>query len=390
MKTYSALLLYSGSRIYGNLIKQHFDEIIKFKSLEASDSQKKHDRIVVFMEYVGNNTQALDLISETLPLISANEFFIVIDDCYEGLIDNEFVEKFDNLCKTNDKITDYMILSSNKCLEEKISSDNFYYFNIHLHLQNYDGIETKFLRHEINTQLRNKKFLCVNRQERVHRLKTIDYLIENDILKHTHASCFLGEYAAVLDNNNINQNPSVEKYQDADLKNIQLSKNSLQRLKDNLPLLLDVGEHQFRAFACNLPNLEPYFDDSYWSIVTEGDFARAEQYQFTEKVVKCFAYHHPFIIIGLPNTLELLKSHGFLTFDSIIDESYDKEKDNTIRLQKALEQIKILNNMNLQEMKRLYQDIIPILNHNYRRYKELCNQAEPMYLVSKLLYWLNR
>src|SRR6056300_444731 len=390
MKTYPALLLYSGSRIFGNLVKQHFDDIIKFRSLGMDDSSKHHDKIVLFMEYVGNHTQTLELIAETLPNVKANEFYIVIDDCYEGLIDNEFIEKFTDLCKNNKKITDYMILSSNKKLQEKVEKGKFHYLNIHLHLPVYDGIETQFLNHTINKKLRSKKFLCVNRQEGVHRLRTIDYLIEKDILKHTHASCFLGEYSALLDNKNFTQNPSVEKYQDEDLRRTVLTKESKERLKKHLPLILDVQEHQYKAFACHLPALENYFDDSYWSIVTEGDFAAKDQIQFTEKVVKCFAYHHPFIVIGLPNTLQTLREHGFFTFDSIIDESYDKELNNDKRLQMALEQVNKLNQLNLQEMKRLYQDITPILEHNYRRYTELYNQAEPMFLVSRLLYWFHQ
>lgn len=394
MKKYPALVLFSGSRVYGNLLKNDFLEILPLMTIDADTATKKYEKVFVFFEYVGNNSQTLDLLKNVLPTINATEFYIVIDDCYEGLIDDEFLEMFKNLLDSEKRITDFTIMSSNKILGNRIekyfgNQNNFLYFNIHLYLPDFDSIFIGKHNHTPNEHLREKKFLCVNRQERVHRLRTVDFLAKNDMLKHSYVSCTLGDYSPLLYPAEFKAfNADVERYQDSELPKLRLSKDSIERLKNILPLDLDVHEHQRKAFATSLPSLEKYFDESYFSIVTEGDYYSNKGIrQFTEKVLKCFAYHHPFVVVGLPGTLELLREQGFITFSSIIDESYDLEENDDKRLNMALKEIEKLNHLNLQEMKRLYNNILPILKHNYLTYKRIYEKPEPSILVNKLLRW---
>lgn len=393
MKKTPTLIVYSGSRLYGNIIKNDFNDILPTYTLQANDANKEFDKIFVFFEYVGNNQTTLELLAQVLSTSKANEFFITIDDCYEGLIDQEFIDMFMNLLKNEERVTDYCILSSNAMLEKSVPKEKFKYFNIHLHLPDYDEIYPATLDYKPNNNLREKKFLCVNRQERVHRLRTVDFLLKEDIAKHTYLSCTLGDYAPLLESNKSfkSQNVTVERYQDPELSNVILAKDSIERLKSALPIDLDMLESQRKAFATNMPSLENYFDESYWSIITEGDFSSKKNIrQFTEKVLKCFAYYHPFVVIGLPGTLELLKKEGFITFSAFIDESYDLEENDDKRLNKALKEIKKLNNLNIQEMKRLYNDMMPILEHNYKTYKNIFNKAEPADVINKLISWANK
>jgi len=393
MKKTPALIVYSGSRLFGNIIKNDFNDILPTFTLQSDDANKEYDKVFVFFEYVGNNQKTLELLSQVLSTAKVNEFFVTIDDCYEGLIDKEFVDMFTQLLDKEPRITDYCILSSNAMLEKLIPSGKFKYFNIHLHLPDYDEIYPDILNHIPNEHLRDKKFLCVNRQERVHRLRTVDFLLKEDIAKHTFLSCTLGDYAPLLQPGTAfkSQNVEVERYQDPELSKVVLTKDSIERLKLALPIDLDMIESQRKAFATNMPSLEKYFDESYWSIVTEGDFSSKKNIrQFTEKVLKCFAYHHPFVVIGLPGTLELLKQEGFITFSGFIDESYDQEENDDKRLNMALKEIKKLNNMNIQEMKRMYNQMMPILKHNYNTYKNIYNKAEPADVVNKLISWANK
>jgi hypothetical protein len=48
---------------------------------------------------------------------------------------------------------------------------------------------------------------------------------------------------------------------------------------------------------------------------------------------------HPFILLGAPNSLDMLKKHGFLTYDNIFDESYDTVNDQEKRIQSVYEQV---------------------------------------------------
>lgn len=393
MKKIPTLIVYSGSRLFGNIIKNDFNDILPTFTLQSTDANKEYDKVFVFFEYVGNNQKTLELLAQVLASSKVKEFFVTIDDCYEGLIDQEFIEMFNDLLDREQRITDYCILSSNALLENSVPKDKFKYFNIHLHLPDYDEIYPEILDHKPNDHLRDKKFLCVNRQERVHRIRTVDFLLKEDIAKHTYLSCTLGDYAPLLEPGKSfkSQNVEIERYQDPELSKVVLTKDSAERLKAALPIDLDMFESQRKAFATNMPSLEQYFDESYWSIVTEGDFSSKKNIrQFTEKVVKCFAYHHPFVVIGLPGTLELLKKEGFITFSGFIDESYDLEENDDKRLNMALKEIKKLNELNIQEMKRMYNDMLPILEHNYKTYKNIFNKAEPADVINRLISWVNK
>jgi hypothetical protein len=65
--------------------------------------------------------------------------------------------------------------------------------------------------------------------------------------------------------------------------------------------------------------LETLFDDSRWHL--------------TEKSLRPIACGKPFILASTPGSLEYLKSYGFKTFDTWIDESYDTVQDPNLRLQ---------------------------------------------------------
>lgn len=68
-----------------------------------------------------------------------------------------------------------------------------------------------------------------------------------------------------------------------------------------------------------------YFPEHYirteFSVVTET--AMGEIF-FSEKTAKCLILGHPFVLLGESGSLEKLRSWGYMTFSPIIDESYDK------------------------------------------------------------------
>jgi hypothetical protein len=67
---------------------------------------------------------------------------------------------------------------------------------------------------------------------------------------------------------------------------------------------------------------------------------------------------------GVAHWLKKLKTFGFQTFDSIMDESYDNIQDDILRWQTAFDQVKWLSQQNHTE---LLQKIKPILDHNHNR-----------------------
>lgn len=394
MNKIPSLFIFTGCRLYQEIIKSRFNEIVPiyhFEDISKVDSKK----FILFFEYVGNNIKTLDTVNSLLSQFENKEIMIVIDDTYEGLTSEEFLLRFKEIEESNKNLVDWVLLSSNNRIRHTMqelfgSCSNFMYFNIHLFMPEYDNVIPSKINKNINDGLRKKKFICVNRQERSHRLQTIDFLAKHDMLKHTYASCVLGDYAALLydDTNFKAHNPQVEQYQDINLSKLVLDIESKARLKNILPLDIDIKEHQNKLFATNMPDLAPFFRESYFSIITEGDFnSHPPKQQFTEKILKSVVNHHPFIIIGLPYTLDLLKDHGFLTFSKYIDESYDKEEDSEKRMSMALIEIKKLNQMNMHQMHRMYIDLLPILEHNYQTYLNIFNTNQPTKLVSRIIDW---
>jgi hypothetical protein len=68
----------------------------------------------------------------------------------------------------------------------------------------------------------------------------------------------------------------------------------------------------------------PEYDESWFSAVTETEML-ARPNRITEKVLKPLVNFHPMILFGNPGSLLRVQDYGFVTFDDIIDESYDQE-----------------------------------------------------------------
>lgn len=391
MKIPSAFLQ-GGARTYETLVNK-YEGILGFDI--DQENFVVHPKMILFFEFVGNNAYMLQQMPLMLERFKDSELFLILDDSYEGLADKEFMQMFKDALTQSKCVKHWRILSSNMkmndiCKQVFGHSDNFQYFNIHLHLNSYDNIDIQEHEWAVNAQLRDKKFMCVNRQERYHRILTVDHLLKNDIAKHTFLSCMLGEYKALINNSKkqwSEDEKNLRRFLDPDLDKLELTQEQKDRLSC-LPLQLDVEESQHHAIKVNMPTLENYFQQSYFSIITEGDFSRGEQRQmFTEKVLKCFLYGHPFVIIGLPGTLSLLQNLGFITFSSIIDESYDNEVDDEKRLSMCLKEIDKLNSYNINELKNMYNDLMPILHHNYQTYKVINSMPAPNKLANDLISW---
>ena len=111
-----------------------------------------------------------------------------------------------------------------------------------------------------------------------------------------------------------------------------------------------------------------YFDDykmyenSYFSIVTESTFF--SNLRLTEKIGKPIINYHPFVVVGPPNFLKLLKFYGFKTFGEFWDESYDAETQPHERFIKITKVIDNLMNLTTKEWDVLTKKLEPILIYN--------------------------
>jgi len=102
------------------------------------------------------------------------------------------------------------------------------------------------------------------------------------------------------------------------------------------------------------------YNQTYYSIVAETNTSNDFNF-YTEKVVKPILGGRLFIAIAGKDYLKNLRMYGFKTFEGIIDESYDSESDPHTRWELALEQLRLLCDMNPYIV---YEKAEEIVKHN--------------------------
>ena len=110
--------------------------------------------------------------------------------------------------------------------------------------------------------------------------------------------------------------------------------------------------------------IETYYRDIFCDIVTETRFAQPTA-NYSEKVYNAIFYKKPFILIAPPKTLQYMKEDGFKTFSDFWDESYDNIEIHQDRLFAIFNLIDELNKKPIDELREIYKQMIPILEHNY-------------------------
>jgi hypothetical protein len=124
------------------------------------------------------------------------------------------------------------------------------------------------------------------------------------------------------------------------------------------------SEINYHGFCIGISRIIPIdlFNRTAYSIVAETNYNNQYSF-FTEKTAKPILAHRLFVMFSGYRFLENLRSLGFQTFDSVIDESYDLIENDHNRWSAAFEQVKRLCNMNQADV---YEKIKDTLDHNYQ------------------------
>ena len=93
-----------------------------------------------------------------------------------------------------------------------------------------------------------------------------------------------------------------------------------------------------------------------------------DKLHLTEKIFKPIVAHRPFILVAAPNNLAYLREYGFKTFHHWIDESYDSVIDPDQRLDLITQEIARLCRKSHRELRDIYTEMIPVLEHNKRHF----------------------
>ena len=189
------------------------------------------------------------------------------------------------------------------------------------------------------------KFLIYCRDwshRREYRLKFLEMLVENKL--HTDS------LTSVMHNNSDGVHYSQHKFSNS---NFDLADPAvIAQFKNNNLCSTSSADYDYCDFVNTEISvvLETVFDDS--------------RVHLTEKTLRPIACGHSFLLAAGPGALEYVKSYGFKTFSPWIDESYDLELDSLKRMEKIIQSMKKIQNLQGTELQEFSQAIKSIAEFN--------------------------
>lgn len=190
---------------------------------------------------------------------------------------------------------------------------------------------------DVNKKRHDKKFLCLNGRPKYFRRKLTDFFIDNDLIKDSSYSFRDDDITLTYDN----------KFNDYYYDNDQVSMKKWKTKDLNVNLVFD---EEFSYQNSIYVVTECYFDNDL------------ENCYITEKTFKAMLWKMPFIIVGQPYILKVLKKLGYKTFNHMWDEDYDSIIDPHDRMRKIQQ---LILNLSKRDLKKLISENYEILEHNY-------------------------
>ena len=173
-----------------------------------------------------------------------------------------------------------------------------------------------------------------------------------------------------LQNNHISA-PRICPVEDIDITSIAQKYTNVYRdivqvfEQAQLPRLF-AGEDTQNMTSCWLTNFAEAADSLVYVPTETVYFGRRTH--ITEKTFKAIALEMPFVLVATAGSLEYLREYGFKTFDGIIDESYDTETDDVVRIEKVVKLLKDLDKLSVEQRQQIHQDCLPIVQHNFNHF----------------------
>jgi hypothetical protein len=133
----------------------------------------------------------------------------------------------------------------------------------------------------------------------------------------------------------------------------------------DLPKLFPGEEEQYMT-SCWLTNFDESADSLVYVPTETVYFGR--RLHITEKTFKAIALEMPFVLMAPAHSLEYMRGYGFKTFADIFDESYDKEENDIVRIEKVTKLLKDLDNLSVKERQDIHRACVPIVEHNFEHF----------------------
>lgn len=213
-----------------------------------------------------------------------------------------------------------------------------------------------------------KKFINLNRRWRLHRPVTVALLKCLNLLEYGYVSISQDINLETMGLTWANTYEWMIKRYNYDPINLNLIKSNMNEITDMPDMYVDTTDLKTNR-AILTDSTDYYYANSLFSLVSETNFyndSRQGGGRFlSEKTFKPIAKRHPFIIITVPRTLELIRSIGYKTFHPWINEDYDLELDDDLRLNKILKEVERICHLTDSEVEEFLINVRPIVEHNY-------------------------
>ena len=217
----------------------------------------------------------------------------------------------------------------------------------------------------------SKKYLNLNRRWRLHRPLMVTLLYDRGLLDDGYVS--LAPSDDNLDWKKVWNRLQTKHKDHKEISRVLKRSADVQQLPsmylDEEDLVTNRAEHQ--------QSIHKYYQETYFSVISETTFYENVPF-LSEKIFKCIAMGHPFVLIGSPNTLQYLKELGYRTYHPYINEDYDKIEDHGDRAIAIVNEIERLCNLKGSEFRNWHAKVREIAQYNYRVLKGRNYLIKPM------------
>lgn len=198
----------------------------------------------------------------------------------------------------------------------------------------------------LKSDKREKRFLCLNRAPRPHRVELVLFLKS--------LSNQSENYFSLIGDCEIFGNPTDEYDMDY-----------IKKLRQESTWIKDEFEY----------GLEYIYKNSYLNLNTSVHSTNYSTY-IDSKVLNPTMNYQPFLFYTSPYVLHNLKLLGFETYPELFDESYDDILITSERFRIVKENVLKYMKMPIDELHKLYWSVEEKLKHNNDRYWKLCDTHE--------------
>lgn len=324
-------------------------EFDSFINQEHWDHVKNNPNVKILINFSDDYFNILDVdrISDVLKnkFINPNQiFFLSLDDNFKNFAVNEFNKR-------------------------ELFGINVQSYNVLLNYINFNN------EYESKSEY---KFSLLSRNYYPWRLSILLGLLNNNVLKYFNYSFhnfvpYDGENGKII---------SLDKVKIDAINNGYTLNSITNEWIDNLPYDLGNRRSKFSDVTYNAISIsdfhlliESHYDPFLFSnfgyvrkIYKIEDFSPAFP---TEKTWKAIFCKKPFIVVAAPYFLKDLKKMGFKTFSPFINELYDNEEDNNIRIKMIINETSRICNLPNDEYMKILEGCSEIVKHNYKVLEEL-------------------